>query len=174
MNSNAYIFGFIFGVIIVAIACIIMRVVKRDKSGEYDERQEAIRGRGFKLAYFTAIITLVLGGCAEILLDAVWCGLFSFAMLALWLSICVFTTYCVVKDAYFTLRSKRRVLIFIFFASSAINLYFGIRSIATGELLSGGMLSLYSVNLLSGVCCLYLGAMMIVRSLWERGREDVE
>ncbi len=174
MNSNAYTFGFVFGLIVVVIACIIMRIVKQEKSGEYDERQEAIRGRGFKLAYFTAIIALVLGGCVEQLLEAAWCGLFSFAMLALWLSVCVFTTYCVVKDAYFTLRSRRKALIFIFFVAGAINLVFGVRSIVVGELLEGGVLSLYSVNLLCGVCCMYLSAMMLIRSLWERRRGDAE
>lgn len=174
MNGNAYVYGFLCGLMIVAVAVLLMRLVKRQRNSEYDERQEAVRGRGFKLAYFTAIIALVLGGCVELLLDVAWCGLFSFAMLALWLSICVFTTYCVVKDAYFTLRSKRKALIFIFFAAGAINLVIGVRSIVAGELLVGGVLSLHSVNLLTGACCLYLGAMMIVRSLWERNRGDAE
>lgn len=174
MNSKAYISGFIFGLMIVAIACTIWRIVRREKRAEYDERQEAIRGKGFKLAYFTAIIVLILGGCVEMLLDAAWCGLFSFAMLALWLSVCVFATYCVVRDAYFTLRSKRSLLIVIAFAGSAINLFIGIRSIAAGELMAGGVLSLNAVNLLTGACCLYLGAMMLCRSLWERRREEME
>lgn len=174
MNGHAYVYGLLCGIVVVAIVLLLMRLVRHEKRDEYDERQEAVRGRGFKLAYFTAIITLVLGGCVEQLLGAAWCGLFSFAMLALWLSICVFTTYCVVKDAYFTLRSRRKALIFIFFAASAINLLIGVRSIVAGELLEGGVLSLYSVNLLCGACCLYLGAMMLIRSLWERSRGDME
>lgn len=174
MNNRSYILGFVFGMVLVAIVCFVLHLIKREKRSDYDERQEAVRGKGFKLAYFTALFTLLLGGIAECILDAAWCGLFTLAMVAVWTSISVFTTYCVIKDAYFTLRSKRRLLIAIFCFAGAVNLFIGIRSIAAGELIEGGMLSLYASNLLTGTCCLYLGAMMLCRSLWERRREDTE
>ena len=175
MNNTAYMLGVLCGLAIVLIIGVVLRILnKNNKSCAYDERQEAIRGTGFKYAYFTALIVLFLGSIIEILMDATWCGLFTFALLAVWASICVFTTYCVIRDAYFTLRSRRKALIAIFIAAGAINLCIGIGHIIHGDIIEGGMLSLNAANLITGVGCLYLGVMMICRSLYERRMEDSE
>lgn len=174
MNSKTYMLGFICGLIIVAIIGIVLRISGKKKTGcEYDERQEAIRGTGFKYAYFTGMLVLIIGGIIEIMMGRSWCTMFTFSMIALWISICVFTTYCVIKDAYFTLRSKRKTLIIIFLAAGIINLCFGLDSAKQGEIIVNGMLSLSATNLLTGAACIYLGLMMIVRSIYER-RQEIE
>lgn len=171
MNGKVYVLGFICGLILVAVITIAIRLFARKKScSDYDERQEAIRGRGFKYAYFSAGITLVLGGVIELFTDVRWCGLFTFAILTLWISICVFTTFCVIKDAFFTLRSHRRVLIAIFLIAGGFNLFIGLHR----ELISNGMLTLNASNLFSGVGCLYLVLMMLGRSIYERRLENEE
>jgi hypothetical protein len=43
-----------------------------------------------------------------------------------------------------------------------------------GEIIEGGMLSLNASNLLTGAGCLYLGIMMICRSIYERRAEENE
>ena len=175
MKENAYMLGFICGLVIVFAVCIVLRIVNRKKKAcEYDERQEAIRGTGFKYAYFTALIVMVLGGIVETMTGVSWCNLFTFALLALWVSICVFTTYCVVKDAYFTLRSKRGLLMVIFLAAGVINLCIGIDSIVRGEILEGGALSLNASNLITGAACAYLFLMMLGYAIYERRRGDSE
>ena len=177
MNNNFYMLGFICGLLIVLIAGIVLRILGKKKKinrAYYDERQEAVRGAGFKYAYFTAMRVLILGGISEIMIDASWCGLFTFGMLALWLSICVFTTYCVIKDAYFSLRARRKALVIIFLAAGVINLCFGLESAFGGEIIEGGILSLNAVNLLTGASCLYLGLMMLGRALYERRQGDAE
>lgn len=176
MNSTAYILGFVCGIAIVAIICIAIRMIAARKDGkapaEYDERQAAIRGKGFQLAYSTAIITLVLGGLAEMATGVAWCDLFVLAMIALWTSICVFTTYCVIKDAYFTLRTRRKPLMIILAAAGIINLAVSIMHIAEGSyIIEAERLSTGFVNLLTGACCLYLGVMMALWTLHERRQE---
>ncbi len=175
MKSAPYILGFFCGLAIVLMISVILRIKFKNKKGyEYDERQEAIRGTGFKYAYFTAMLIAVIGGIVETMADKSWCSLFPFAMICLWASLCVFITYCVIKDAYFTLRSKRNLLIAIFFMAAAINLYFGIESIISGEIIVGGALGLNATNLITGASCLYLGAMMLLHSIHERRQEDAE
>lgn len=175
MNGKVYVLGFICGLILVAVIIIAIRLFSKKKScSDYDERQEAIRGRGFKYTYFSAGITLVLGGVIELLTGVQWCNLFTFAILTLWISICVFTTFCVIKDAYFTLRSHRGVLMAIFLIAGGFNLFIGLRSVLRGELISNGMLTLNASNLFSGVACLYLLLMMLGRSIYERKLENEE
>ena len=175
MNNTAYMIGVLCGLAIVLVIGVVLRIIHGKKNAcEYDERQEAIRGTGFKYAYFPALIVLFLGGIVEMLMDAAWCGLFTFALLAVWASICVFTTYCVIRDAYFTLRSRRKSLIAIFIAAGVINLCIGIEHIIRGDIIEGGVLSLNAANLITGAGCLYLGVMMLCRSLYESRMEDSE
>jgi len=179
MHSKFYIAGFWCGILLVAAFIALIRVYMNRKLGkkatEYDERQAAIRGRGFQLAYLTALVVLVLGGTAELSFGVSWCSLFTFAMIALWASICVFTTYCVVKDAYFTLRSQRRWLIIIMLAAGAINLCSTISHIASGRLITAeGLLDTGFVNLITGAACLYLAAFMLIWTLHERRAEEDE
>ena len=115
---------------------------------------------------------MVLGGLLEMALGKTWCDLFVLAMIALWISICVFTTYCVVKDAYFTLRSKRTLLIVIIGAASIINLCISTSHIVQGIcIIENGRLSTGFVNLFTGVSCLDLAVMMTIRTFYERKME---
>lgn len=171
MNEKSYMTGFVFALLLALLTGIKLRMHNKKKNPcPYDERQEAIRGKGFKYAYFTALAVLIAGGVIETLAGKSWCGIFTFSTLVLWASICVFTTYCVIRDAYFTLRAKRGLLIVIFLAAGVINLYFGIESIIAGEIFEGGVLSLSAANLITGAGCLYLGVMMICRSIYERSQ----
>ena len=178
MNSKAYILGFLAGIIIASI-CIVLRIIILKKTSEnthqYDERQAAIRGRGFQLAYFAAICILVLGGLLEMALGIAWCDLFVLAMIALWISICLFTTYCVVKDAYFTLRGHRKLLIAVMGAAGILNLFISLFHILEGSyIIEDSRLSTGFVNLLTGACCLYLAVFMLIWTLHERKLEAEE
>lgn len=178
MHSKTYMLGFWCGIALVAVFATLFRVWMKKKSGknapDYDERQAAIRGKGFQLAYITALLVMIFGGTAELSFGVSWCNLFTFAMIALWSSICVFTSYCVVKDAYFTLRSQRKPLIIIMAAAAVINLVVSIGHIRSGTLLTpDGMLGTPFVNLITGAGCLYLAVFMLAWTLHER-RQEIE
>ena len=63
MNSLSYILGFLCGIAVVALVVLLIRLVFKKKSwvlcGEYDERQKAIQGCGYKYAYFTLMIAVI-------------------------------------------------------------------------------------------------------------------
>ena len=70
MNSPAYILGFFCGLLAVAVMMFLLRCVLKKKnvglcSGEYDERQRAIQGLGYKYAFFTLLILVAVGGAVE-------------------------------------------------------------------------------------------------------------
>ena len=179
MKSLPYILGFLCGLAVVAIAVFLFRNVFKKKNwlicGEYDERQKAIQGRGYKYAYFTMMIVVVLGGLFDQGTGIKWIEQFPFAMLCLWLSLCVFVTYCIAKDAYVALHARRKVLIAVFVAAGGVNL-----AIALGEILCGGgivtagRLNLGSSNLLTGAACLYIALALCVKAILERRQEGAQ
>ena len=178
MNTVPYILGFLCGLIVVAIAALLLRYVLKKKNGvlcgEYDERQKAIQGRGYKYAYFTLMIAVAAGGVFDAWLGVKWIELFPFAMLCLWLSLCVFVTYCIAKDAYVSFQAKRKVLILIFALSALMNLGIALMEILHGDgIITGGCLNLTSANLFTGAASLQIAIALCIRAVYDRvQRED--
>lgn len=179
MNSVSYILGFLCGLAVVAIAVLLLRFVFKKKSwvlgGEYDERQRAIQGRGYKYAYFTMMISIAAGGLFDAWTGVKWIELFPFAVLCLWLSLCVFVTYCISKDAYVTLQEKRKVLILVFVVSALLNLGIALMEILCGDgIISGGCLNLTSANLFTGAASLQIAIALCIRAVYDRVRGEEE
>ena len=60
MQSTESIMGFIFGLIAVLVIFVVIRKVTGTTSRQdYDERQELIRGRGYKYAVITLMVLLL-------------------------------------------------------------------------------------------------------------------
>ena len=179
MNSLSYILGFLCGIAVVALVVLLIRLVFKKKSwvlcGEYDERQKAIQGCGYKYAYFTLMIAVVAGGLFDAWTGIRWIVLFPFAVLCLWLSLCVFVTYCIAKDAYVALQAKRKVLILVFAVSALVNLGIALMEIFCGNgIITDGCLNLTSANLFTGMASLQIAIALGIRAIYERVRGDCE
>ena len=154
------------GIIIVAIVIgIIRRVLKKKTdvfSNEYDERQKAIQGVGYKIAYMTTMGLIALGGIASMWVEEFPLSMLEFAITVIWISICVFVTYCIMKDAYLSFRARRKTLLAAWLVIGVANIVIGLTvGISEGH-------SINYVNLLSGVALVYLSAVMGVKALIER------
>ena len=167
MKSKAYSLGFITGIIIVAIVITIIRVFLKRKtdvfSNEYDERQKAIQGVGYKIAYMTTLGLIALGGIASMWVEEFPLSMLEFAITVIWISICVFVTYCIMKDAYLSFRARRKTLLAIWLAAGAVNI-----AMCFIPMISGETDALSYTNLLTGIALVYLSAVMGVKALIER------
>ena len=179
MNSIPYMIGFLCGIAVVALVVLLIRFVFKKKNGvlcgEYDERQRAVQGCGYKYAYFTLMIAVVAGGLFDAWTGIRWIGLFPFAVLCLWLSLCVFVTYCISKDAYVSFQAKRKVLILIFAISALVNLGIALMELICGDgLITGSCLNLSSANLFTGAASLQIAIALVIRAIYDRVQGDCE
>ena len=179
MNSISYILGFLCGLVLVVLVALLLRYVFKKKNGvfcgEYDERQKAVQGCGYKYAYFTLMISVVAGALFDVWTGVKWIELFPFAVLCLWISLCVFVTYCISKDAYVALQAKRKVLILIFAISALVNLGIALMEILCGDgIITDGRLNLTSANLVTGAASLQIAIALCVRAVCERVRGESE
>ena len=179
MKNSAWIIGFIFGMILAIIVyCIIGK--RRRESGhtsnpcEYDERQNIVRGQAFKLAYLTAIGLAIAIGLLDMIFDLRQLGLFTFAIIILWVSICVFTAHAVLHDAYFTLRKRRRPMTSIFLTLGIVNVALAIDGIVDNGWIIDGALSMHCTNLITGASLLCLGCVMLFKTYLDRKAADEE
>ena len=179
MNSIPYMIGFLCGIAVVALVVLLIRFVFKKKNGvlcgEYDERQRAVQGCGYKYAYFTLMISVVAGAVFDVWTGIKWIEPFPFAVLCLWLSLCVFVTYCISKDAYISFQAKRKFLILIFAISALVNLGIALMELICGDgLITGGCLNLSSANLFTGAASLQIAIALVVRAIYDRMQGDCE
>ena len=93
--------------IIYAIAYTMKKHGKRTSAkGEYDERQERIRGRGYKISFFAYMIEfalLMFSDGVELELPLTNGAIYAIMFV---LPICIFVVYCISKDAFIGVRNN--------------------------------------------------------------------
>lgn len=120
--------GIIAGVIIgIIIVLFILKYTKTNRKlkCEYDERQELVRGRGFKYGFFTMLIVAACTEAWSAFIENAIINHFTSTMLTCFSGITVYAIYCIWNDAYFALNEKRKSLIIVFAFVGIYNLILG-------------------------------------------------
>lgn len=168
-------FGIFWGVAVGLILVIIIRTVtkKGDEVGcKYDERQELIRGRGFKYAFFTMLIcnlVIFILRSADML---EWAGAEILVMMTTLLGVMVYACYCIWNDAYFALNEKRIHMIIILGIAGIFNLFLGLGAILDGRAWQNGQLTIHSLNIYCGIMMLIIGAVMLLKKICKDGKDE--
>ena len=157
----------------VMIAAWFLTRKGRKKECEYDEMQLKIRARGYQIGFFTALgLLLVLVLFSEMnLLTAVTPGFAAFAVLIV--CVTVFAVYCILHDAFLSIRGNAKSYIGIFSLVLLTEGIVTVRYITQGELLEDGKLAFGSgAPALMFVCFLAVLATLIVKTI--RNRKEAE
>ncbi len=163
--SISWIAGFVVGLLLVALIALLLR--KKLGGGDYDERQQLLRGQAYRQAFIVVLLLTVLycvivavGG--PVMEDGV-----AAAVICL-IGIGVFAVECVLRDAFFTVRTKPAVYLVICAAvvvSQGLNTWSHIKD---GELMNNGLLTFDVVSPVCGVIFLLLG-LTIVYQVYLKG-----
>lgn len=162
--------GMVVGLILVFI---FFKVTKKDGSikCKYDERQELARGKGFKYSFFTLLIynvILAFGISAEektlnhilvMMLILLGCGI----------SIAVYVTYCIWKEAYISLNENKTRVLIAFILIAIANFFIGFINITN---MDSNEISLGWVNVFCGCLFLEIFAAMGLKKLVNRRKEE--
>ena len=141
---DAYRIGLMSGFLGALVLLVVVMLLKRKREGDtaYDERQAAIRGRGYKYAYVTAgLLTFVYVICFEGIAERfIEPGLVLVAIF--FLSGLVLSGYCIFKDAYWGYKQhghKSMIVcwgaLFVLFLAQAIS------KIMDGKVIEHGRIS---------------------------------
>lgn len=167
-----FIVGIIAGCILLAVFGAITRT-KRRKDGkmrcEFDERQEIVRGRGFKYGFFALLLTNLVSGFYFELSETVVTDAFTFCVFTCCVGICVYVVYCIWNDAYFALNEKRNRLLAVFIFTFALNLLCGIRNLLTDE---GDEVSGLTNLLISVMFCVIFLTLLLKKKKDKKEAED--
>ena len=148
--SNSYAAGLAFGIVTALIIfALIWKFSKKSMKGTFDERQELVRGRGYKYASFTMLALLVL----DLLLESleafetlpVTRTLAIFIMILA--GVMVYALYCIKNDSYFGVGTDSRTyraVMWIVIVCNAVSGFTGLKegAMEDGKLAFGPCASL--------------------------------
>ena len=154
-----------------------MKLEVRDIRKSFGDK-EILKGISFSVESGKALVVgVVLAGLlselAEIKLFMSLAG--SFAII--FVSIGVFVTVCILKDAYMSLYENVKGVVMMFAMVGLLNIGIGITNIVHGyQMVENGMLSTNCLNLIVGVMFIYVLVVFIARIIYNNRQleEDEE
>lgn len=164
--------GFAVGFFLVLLFyVIILTAFKKTKvKGDYDERQQIVRGKGYKAGFFTLLICNVLiavltqddGTLPYVNADVA-------VLISAFVAIIVFAVYCIFKDGYFGVVENPKSTLIIFLLIAILNVVIGITN--CNKWVVDGKLSMGIMNFACGITMLVVSLAGVIKLLLNK-RED--
>ncbi len=165
--------GIMVGLVLVVVLFKMANTNNRIKT-EYDERQEKIRGKAYRYAFYTTVIcqaivmTLSVGQIDLPIQDYV----LQFASV---LAGCtVLGVYCIWNDVYWGLNNDPKKYLIIFVIALALNAFAAIGSIVGGGIMEDGKLGLPMLNIMVIIMMLIVCIELIIKRCIDRTSEAGE
>lgn len=171
--STAYIAGIVCGVLAVALVCwLISRINKKTgmEKKEYDERQQAVRYKGFRYAYLTLL------GCMALLavlhsLDIVTGDVSGWLFVGVIVSLLVHIIYSIYNDAYFRVSDSPKSFIALFSVLGLTNMALGIMKRINGEV-EGAFPAYGDLNAIVGAMLLIAVVNILIKLRLDKCSEE--
>lgn len=178
--SSEYMAGYALGVFLVFFAAIVIGVFIRKMSTtdgrtkcSFDERQELVRGKGFKYGFFILLVynmvICVVAGAYPKVLSFVDAQLQMFIGVAL--STVVFACYCIWNEGYFALNEHPKRLLIIFAFVAILNTIIGIINILDNSLFVDGVLTFSCSNIVCATMFYIIFAVLLIKTIRNRREE---
>ena len=174
MFLAGYIFVGVFVGIIISVIFVKAYNTDNKFKTDYDERQEAIRGRGYKYAAYTAWALLGLLCCFKIAKIDLHMDDAMIAFSILVISLLVQTVHAVMNDAYFGSNNNRRKYLIFFVVIGAINIAAAVSRYVAGEMIVDGTLTWRGINGLCGLMFVVLGIALGIKNFISKKEDDEE
>ena len=164
--------GAVFGLVLGAVLLKITKTNGKMKC-EYDERQEVLRGRGFKYGFFVMmfcnlIYALLWIGFGQLPIDT---G--TYMILTVVIGVAVYANYCIWNDCYFSLNENRSRLMIAFAVIGGSNLIIGLTNLFHGNAIESGKMNYHSINLFCGLLFMEIFFALCLRQ-FRKGEEMEE
>ncbi|MEE1124923.1 MAG: hypothetical protein UHK60_01925 [Acutalibacteraceae bacterium] len=153
MNEFSLPFFTIFFIIII-IALIIISILKiKNKKSNFDERQELVRGKAYKYAFFSMAIYGAIYLLCSMFIEKEFLTASMALIIDMFIGLVVSGVYSIWNEAFFTLNIKQspKAYIVLLIWVTLLNSYTGISAIIDGNIIENGTLSTASISLIGSI-----------------------
>ena len=178
MNSTVYQWGILVGVIVglVIVAIIFMYNKKTTgtvNGGDFDERQQLLRGKAFQKGFFTMMIfSAAYWALVQLILRRPLMEDGVSGLACLFAGIAVFAMDCILHDAFFTVKNKPKSYIALFAVCTLCQIPAAFANIREGRMVRDGVLSFGVIPVLSGATFLAVLIAIIIQQARPEKDED--
>ena len=165
----AVVFGILLGFCFVAI--ILTFAIKGDEKVRYDERQEMIRGRGFKYAFLGIIAYNIIVYILDLMQIDLHMSIGLSAVASSLVGITIYAIYCIWNDGYFALNEKRTGLLISFGCCGLLNVLISIKHIKDGAIIENGAFTFRSANLFCALLFFVIFIALLAKHIKD-GKEE--
>lgn len=165
--------GIFVGLVVCAITFKLGNTNGKLKT-EYDERQIAVRGEGYKIGFYTYMIgtaVMVVLHISEVNVPMVLAAQFFVLMFVGAIPMCVYSIW---NNAYWGLNNKKKNYMIFFAVAAIINIAAAVMSWIDGEMIVDGILTIRFMNLLCGLLFFVVGATLFVKKYVDGEVEEAE
>lgn len=165
LRTCGAILGLMIGFCLAFLILLAITKGNRMQNPQYDERQELMRGRGFRYGFFSLLSFELILFCLDA--SGVFPGLdLSYIYCAgLFFGIMVHIVYCIWNEAYFALNQKTSTVMYMFGAIFLANLVISILNIWDGSMYKDGQFGPSLLNLMCTLLFLVLFVTVILKKI---------
>lgn len=167
MDGNEMIrIGFLTGIILgCCFLVLFLKVTKKDGSikCKFDERQQLVRGRGFKYGFFGYIIFNAACIVTDISLEKWFMDMSMTLLCGMLVGVAIYGSYSIWNDGYFSLNENPKRIVPLLAVITMLNMLCAAYRIHNGLLENGKLTFLNGCNLFTGTTCLFLLLVLLVK-----------
>lgn len=173
LNGILVLFGIIAGIL---LGVFLQRKTRTDNSKKcrYDERQEVIRGKGFKYGFFTILICNGLSVCMKIAEVSLFAELELPIIIGSLIGIGVWVVYCIWNEGYFALNENKGRIMILFVTAAIMNFCVGAHALVHGIAIQDGKLTYQSINFFCGLLFIVIFLTMFLKKVYKDGKDEQE
>lgn len=165
--------GILFSILLIVLL-IAMSTKGESVMERYDERQQLEKGRGFRYAFLTTLVYLLLSANLQVVGLSLPCDPSLLYTMGGILGVVVYAVYCIWHESYFALNQKRKTLLFCFALIGLVNLVIAICSMINGSMYQNGRITFRALNLICAIMFLILFAAMCLKMLVNKRAKNTE
>lgn len=176
--SISYQWGVAVGVIvgILIVAAIFTYNKKKTgtiNGGDFDERQQLLRGKAFQKGFFTMMgFSGLYWMLAQLILQRPLMEDGLSGLVCLFAGVAVFGVDCILHDAFFTVKNKPKTYIVLFAACSLAQVPSVILNLQNGSVMENGVLTFSIMPLVAAVTFLSILAAILIQLAVPEKDED--
>ena len=176
---NAYNIGVIIGLIIgvvVGVGLLLLILIATTKNHkvkrDYDERQELVRGKGFKYGFITMAAANMVISCTQFIFYKPIADTWASMMLSLALGVLVHVHYCIWNEGYFSLNENKKVFMIIFAIMVLVQYAGAFDYLMNGGWIIDGMLTFRAVNLIAAIMITFILVDLLIKNAYAKKEDE--
>lgn len=160
--------------ILFAIFTLALTKTDNNVKCKFDERQEFIRGKGFKYGFFSMLICNALFVCMELAEIPLFAEFEVLILIGSAIGIGFWVVYCIWNEGYFALNEDKKKLMILFAVIAIMNFIVGGIQLARGNVIQNGKLTYYSTNFICGFLFIVIFLTMLLKKVCRDGKDEQE